>query len=119
MSDTLRISLGVDHGISIERKLQKQFSTRQFLGSKKEESRNWQIVIKNNKTQKIRISVFDQVPVSTLEEIEVKADNISSGQLEPETGIIKWDFELDPSARKELELKYTVTYPKNRKLLIE
>lgn len=119
MSDTLRISLGVDHGISIERKLQKQFSTRQFLGSKKEESRNWQIVIKNNKTQKIRISVFDQVPVSTLEEIEVKADNISNGQLEPETGIIKWDFELDPSARKELELKYTVTYPKNRKLLIE
>lgn len=119
MSDTLRISLGVDHGIRIERKLQKQFSTRQFLGSKKEESRNWQIVIKNNKTQKIRISVFDQVPVSTLEEIEVKADNISNGQLEPETGIIKWDFELDPSARKELELKYTVTYPKNRKLLIE
>ncbi|GAP69557.1 conserved hypothetical protein [Bacteroidales bacterium 6E] len=119
MSDTLRISLGVDHGISIERKLQKQFSTRQFLGSKKEETRNWQIGIKNNKTQKIRISVFDQIPVSTLEEIEVKADNISNGQLEPETGIIKWDFELDPSQKKELDLKYTVTYPKNRKLLIE
>lgn len=119
MSDTLNISLGKDKGITIDREMQKQFTTKQFLGSKKEETRSWLLSVKNNKAQGIRISVFDQIPVSTLEEIEVKADNISSGKLDPETGIIEWNFQLKPAEKKELDLKYSVRYPKNQTLTIE
>jgi len=119
MSDTLNISLGKDKGISIEREIQKQFTTKKFLGSKKEETRSWLLSIKNNKQQEIKISVFDQIPVSTLEEIEVKADNISNGKTDPETGIIEWNFQLRPTEKKELNLMYTVRYPKNRTLTIE
>ncbi|HOY50898.1 MAG TPA: DUF4139 domain-containing protein, partial [Prolixibacteraceae bacterium] len=119
MSDTLNISLGKDKGITIDREMQKQFTTKQFLGSKKEETRSWLLSVKNNKAQGIRISVFDQIPVSTLEEIEVKADNISSGKLDPETGIVEWNFQLKPAEKKELDLKYSVRYPKNQTLTIE
>jgi uncharacterized protein (TIGR02231 family) len=119
MSDTLNISLGKDKGIAIDREMQKQFTTRQFLGSKKEETRGWLLSVKNNKSQEIKISVFDQIPVSTLEEIEVKTDNISNGKPDPETGIIEWNFQLKPAEKKELDLKYTVRYPKNRNLTIE
>jgi uncharacterized protein (TIGR02231 family) len=119
MSDTLNISLGKDKSITIEREMQKQFTTKQFLGSKKEETRAWLLSVKNNKPQGVKIAVFDQIPVSTLEEIEVKADNISNGKLDPETGIIEWNFQLKPAEKKALDLKYSVRYPKNRTLTIE
>ena len=119
MSDTLTISLGKDKGVSIKREIQKQFTTRQFLGNKKEETKTWLISIKNNKQQNINISLLDQIPVSTLEEIEVKPINISNGKLDSETGIIKWDFQLKTTEKKDIDLKYSVQYPKFRTLIIE
>jgi len=119
MSDTLTISLGKDKGVSIKREIQKQFTTKQFFGSKKEETKAWLISIKNNKQQNINISLSDQIPVSTLEEIEVKPVNISNGKLDSETGIIRWDFQLKPTEKKDIDLKYSVRYPKFRTLLIE
>jgi hypothetical protein len=119
MSDTLTISLGKDKGVSIKREIQKQFTTRQFLGNKKEETKTWLISIKNHKQQNINISLSDQIPVSTLEEIEVKQINISNGKLDSETGIIKWDFQLKPTEKKDIDLKYSVQYPKFKTLIIE
>jgi hypothetical protein len=119
MSDTLTISLGKDKGVTIKREIQKQFTTKQFLSSKKEETKAWLISIKNNKQQNINISLSDQIPVSTLEEILVKPINISNGKLDTETGIIKWDFQLKPTEKKDIDLKYSVQYPKFRTLVIE
>jgi len=119
MSDTLTISLGKDKGVTIKREIQKQFTTKQFLGNKKEETKTWLISIKNNKQQNINISLSDQIPVSTLEEIEINPINISNGKLDSETGIIKWDFQLKTTEKKDIELKYSVRYPKFRTLIIE
>ena len=119
MSDTLTISLGKDKGVSIKREIQKQFTTRQFLGNKKEETKTWMISVKNNKQQNIKISLSDQIPVSTLEEIEINPINISNGNLDSETGIIKWEFQLKPTEKKDVDLKYSVKYPKFRTLIID
>lgn len=119
MSDTLTISLGKDKGVSIKREIQKQYTTKQFLGSKKEETKTWLISIKNNKQQSIKISLIDQIPVSTLEEIEVNPVNISNGKLDAESGIIKWEFQLNSLEKKDLDLKYSVRYPKFRTLIVE
>jgi hypothetical protein len=119
MSDTLTISLGKDKGVSIKREIQKQFTTKQFLGNKKEETKTWLISIKNNKQQNINITLSDQIPISTLEEIEVNPINISNGKLDSETGIIKWEFQLKPTEKKDVDLKFSVRYPKFRTLIIE
>jgi hypothetical protein len=119
MTDTLTISLGIDKGISISRESQKQFTTRQFIGSKKEETRSWLITVKNNKQQEINLTIYDQIPVSTLEEIEVTPLNLSDGKLNAETGRVKWEFLVNPAEKKEMNLKYSVKYPKFRKLVIE
>lgn len=119
MSDTLTISLGKDKGVSIKREIQKQYTTKQFLGSKKEETKTWLISIKNNKQQNINITLSDQIPVSTLEEIEVNPISISNGKLNTETGIIKWEFQLKPIEKKDIDLKYSIKYPKFRTLNIE
>jgi hypothetical protein len=119
MSDTLTISLGQDKGVSIKREIQKQFTTKQFLGAKKEETKTWLISVRNNKQQNIKISLSDQIPVATIEEIEVTPINISNGKLDSESGIIEWEFELKPTEKKDIDLKYSVKYPKFRTLIIE
>ena len=115
----MSISLGRDKSISVNRQKVKDYTTKQFLGSKKEETRAWNITVKNNKSQKIEMVLLDQVPVSTSEEIEVNILKISGAQRNVETGEIKWDFSLEPSVKKEFELNYSVKYPKYRSLIIE
>lgn len=117
--DTLQISLGRDKNVSVNREKIKDFTTKQFIGSKKEETRAWLTTVKNNKSQEINMMILDQVPVSTLEEIEILVQKISGAKHDVESGEIKWEFTLKPKDKKELELKYSVKYPKNRKLIIE
>lgn len=117
--DTLQISLGVDKNIQIEREKITDFTSKKFIGSRKEELRNWKINIKNNKNQQISMVIFDQIPVSVNEEIKVEILNISEANHTLETGELKWIFKLNPKESKVFDLKYTVKYPKNKNLLIE
>jgi hypothetical protein len=118
-SDTLEISLGRDKKVSVNREKIRDFTTKQFIGNKKEETRTWKTTVKNNKNQEINMIVLDQVPVSTAEDIEVSVFNISGAKHEPETGEIKWKFTINPGEKKELDLKYSVKYPKSGNLIIE
>ncbi len=118
-TDTLSISLGKDKNVSVNREKVKDYTTKQFIGSKKEETRSWLTTVKNNKNQPISMIILDQAPVSTLEEIEVQIQELSAGKHDKETGEVKWEFSLEPSAKKEFTLKYSVKYPKDRKLIIE
>lgn len=118
-TDTLSLSLGQDKNVNVNREKIKDFTTRQFIGTKKEETRAWLTTVKNNKNQKIDMVIIDQIPVSTLEEIEVSTQNSLGAVENKETGEIKWEFSLEPNNKKELELKYNVKYPKSRNLVIE
>ena len=118
-SDTLEISLGRDKKVSVNREKVKDFTTKQFIGSKKEETRTWKTTIKNNKNQAINMIILDQVPLSTNADIEVNAQNISGAKQDVETGEIKWEVELKPNEKREFELKYSVKFPKNRNLVVE
>jgi uncharacterized protein (TIGR02231 family) len=117
--DTLKISLGRDKSVFVTREKSKEFVSNQFIGSKKEDTRDWLITVKNNKTQKIKMMILDQVPVSTIEEIEIELQKSSGGIQNKETGELKWEFSLDSNEMKEFSFKYSVKYPKNRTLFIE
>ena len=118
-ADTLQISLGRDKNISVKREKIKEFSTKKFIRSKKKESRGWDIDIKNNKSQQINMLLYDQVPVSTLEEIKVEVSETSGGKHHFKSGEIKWELTIGPNESKKFSLNYFVKYPKNRKLIIE
>ncbi|MBQ9471161.1 MAG: mucoidy inhibitor MuiA family protein, partial [Bacteroidales bacterium] len=64
-SDTLKVSLGVDRNIGVSREKTRDYTDKQALGSKREVQRGWRITVKNNKQQRISISVYDQIPLST------------------------------------------------------
>lgn len=118
-SDTLKIALGQDKKVSIQREKVKDFDSKQFIGNRKEVSKTWKTTIRNNKNQPINLLIFDQIPVSTNKEIEVITKNISNGKHNKETGEVKWEFTLQPSQKQELDLEYTVKFPKNKILYID
>ncbi|MCE4563034.1 DUF4139 domain-containing protein [Maribellus sp. CM-23] len=118
-SDTLQVSLGKDKNVSVTRELKKEYTARRFIGANKEETRYWETLVKNNKSSEISMMILDQIPVSTLAEIEVEVLDISGGKLDKESGEVKWEFDLHAGKSKEMNLKYSVKYPKSKKLLLE
>ena len=117
--DTLDISLGRDKKISVSRDKVKEMTSRQLIGSKKEESYGWKITVRNNKNKPINLVVLDQVPVSENSEIEVAVQQLSGAKPDTETGEVKWEFVLQPNEKRELDLKYSVKFPKNKYLVID
>jgi len=118
-SDTLNISLGNDRDIIVKREEDKKFSSTKFLGSKKETTRSWKITVRNNKSAKIKIDLFDQIPVTTNSEIEISDVDLNGGKLDAETGKVTWNLNLSPGEQVEKILSYTVKHPKNKRLVIE
>jgi hypothetical protein len=117
--DTLDVSLGRDKNVSVQREKIKEYTTQRFLGSKTETTRAWKITVRNNKSQAVSMLLFDQIPVSTNQEIEVSAETLSDASLTTETGELKWKLTLPPSERKELNFSYKVKYPKGKTLIVE
>ncbi len=118
-SDTLHFSMGRDQSIRVQRTKVSESSTRRFFGSNQEQTLKWRISVKNNRKESVNITVFDQAPISRNTSIEVIMDELSDGQFDKKTGIIKWPLQLKPGEQRDLILQYKVKYPKNRRLTIE
>jgi hypothetical protein len=117
--DTLIFSLGKDNNVLIYRDIQRQNTGKKILSTKKEETRAWTISVKNNKLQEIQLVLIDQVPVSTMDEIEVITEEKSVGQQDAATGIITWTLSIPSAQKKEVTLRYLVKYPKGKVLTVE
>jgi len=119
ISDTLSLSLGRDKSVGVNREKIKELTSWKLIGSKKEETRAWKISVKNNKSQAINMVLLDQVPVPTIEELELDIKELSGGRRNKESGEIKWILELEPQENKELELKFSLKYPKYQTVILE
>ncbi len=119
LTDTLTISLGTDNSILVKREKRQDFTSRKVLGSNKTETYSFLITIRNNKSTSIRITVNDQIPVSSNSGIEVDALELSGGRHNSQTGEIKWDLSVKPQETKQLVLTYSVKYPKDKTVVLE
>jgi len=119
ISDTLTISLGRDKSVSVNREKIKDLTSWKLIGNKKEDTRAWRISVKNNKTQAIHMVLLDQVPVPTIEELELDVKDLSGGKRDEATGEIKWMLNIKPKDSKEVDLRYTLKYPKNQNIILD
>jgi uncharacterized protein (TIGR02231 family) len=119
LKDTLTVSLGTDNSILVKREKRQDFTSRKVLGSNKTETYSFLITIRNNKTNPIRITVNDQIPISSNSGIEVDAVELSGGKHNSQTGEIKWDLEIKPQETRQLILTYSVKYPKDKTIILE
>lgn len=119
LTDTLLVSLGTDNSILIKREKRQDFTSKRVLGSNKTETFSFLITIRNNKTVPVKITVNDQIPVSSNSGIDVESIDLSGGRHNSQTGEVRWDLELNPQESKQLVLTYSVRYPKDKTVILE
>lgn len=119
LQDTLNISLGRDRNIVIGREKNEQFSKSRSLGSNVIETRGFRIVVRNKKSLPVRLTLFDQIPVSVVSDIIVSPLVTSDGQIDNKTGKVTWELNIEPQQQRELTFQYEVKYPKREKVILE
>jgi len=119
--ETFYVNLGVDRGVRIRRDKTLDKVQETFFGKF---DRNtivrelvYKITIENLKDQKTEIHLLDAVPVSRTDRIEVKDLNIApepdDRNYQDREGVMRWILTLNPKEKKEIEVRFTVTYPKD------
>jgi hypothetical protein len=103
----------------VKREKRKDFTSRKVIGSNKTENYSFLLTIRNNKATPVKITVNDQIPVSSNSAIVVEASELTGGILNAETGVVKWDIDIKPQEKRELILSYSVKYPKNQNIILE
>jgi uncharacterized protein (TIGR02231 family) len=119
LSDTLVLSLGTDNSILVKREKRKDFTSKKVIGANKTDIFSFLITIRNNKATGIKISLNDQIPVSSNSSISVDAQELSGGKLNTQTGEVKWDLDIKSQETKQIILTYSVKYPKDRNIILE
>lgn len=117
--DTLSISLGRDRGIAINREKIDQFSRKRFVGNNVDEARGYRIIVKNNKSQNINLTLLDQVPISIVNDISVNIRELGKATKNEDTGILTWKLRLAPAEQETVEFQYEVRYPRKERVILD
>jgi uncharacterized protein (TIGR02231 family) len=119
LTDTLTVSLGTDNSILVKREKRKDFTSKKVIGANKTETYSFLITIRNNKSNSVKITLNDQIPLSSNSGITVEALELTGGMQNQQTGEIKWDLEIKPQETKQIILTYSVKYPKDKTIILE
>jgi Domain of unknown function (DUF4139)/N-terminal domain of unknown function (DUF4140) len=111
-NDTLRISLGIDKGIVVQRTKLKEYAKKQFWGDKQSDERAYEIAIRNRKAQPINIIIEDHFPLSAQKEISVERIDAKDAKIDDNTGKLTWKQTIEPSKERKFVLHYKIKYPK-------
>jgi Domain of unknown function (DUF4139) len=113
--DTLFVSIANNEKIDIKRTI--MGNTKKIVGKKVLEFRSYKIEFRNPKKVALKMKVQDLIPTSKDGQIELEILESSDAEIDFTRGRLAWNFRLKPKEKKVLEVKYNVTYPKNRIIL--
>ena len=119
ITDTMSLSLGRDRNIVVKREKNMEFNKRKFFGTKRTDTRAWDIEIKNKKSIPIHLIIEDQYPISKEEQIQVDLLEYTEATIDPESHILKWELDLNAFEEAEIAFSYSVKYPKVRTVYLE
>ena len=114
--DTLNLTLGRDKRVVIKKEKTVDYSSTKFLGSNKVQKFSYELTVKNNKKDTVRMMLKDQYPLSTNKEIEVELVENGGASVNSELGVLTWKLQLPPGEVKKVRFSYTVKYPKDKLL---
>lgn len=114
--DTLNLTLGRDKRVVIKKEKLIDYSSTKFLGSNKLQKFTYELTVKNNKKDTVRMMLKDQYPLTTNKEIEVELLDEDGASVNSEIGVLTWKLQLAPGEVKKLRFSYSVKYPKDKVL---
>jgi uncharacterized protein (TIGR02231 family) len=108
-NESFELSVGVDDGVKLTRKLEEK---REEMGALRKVHYHFTIKATNLKNEKVKLSIYDLIPVSQESDIEVMLmeGTTRHASLDKE-GKIQWVVELDKGQSTEIALKYRVYHP--------
>jgi uncharacterized protein (TIGR02231 family) len=114
----LTLTLGVDKRIAVKREKMKEYSSAGLFGNDVRQEFAYQMTVRNNRNEVIRMVLKDQYPISTLREItvELSKDTTTPTINLTELGVITWEYDMQPGETSTFKLVYSVKYPKGRTL---
>jgi len=124
-SEEFDLYLGIDENVKVKREiLEKKVDETLIAGipsRTKKTTFKYKLTVENYKSKKIKVKLFEAIPVSEDDRIKIKIDEIS---LEPDKedwedrkGIWLWELELEPQQKQEIFYAFTLEHP--RDMLIE
>ncbi len=116
--EDMNLSLGIDEGIKLEKKLLKKFTEYSGVFSKDTQiNYEYAIDIVSSKDKEIGINISDNFPVSRNEQIRIAIESPKKEEAKiSDDGIISWDLRLKPNEKKTLKIKFKVEHPKNLRI---
>ncbi|MHC5200994.1 DUF4139 domain-containing protein [Myroides sp. LJL119] len=114
--DVLSLNLGKDPRVQVSRKLIKDKAGSRLLSGKKIDSYLYEIIVKNNKSKDVSITIQDQFPISSNTDIEISITQRDGAMVDQEKGLFTWDLKLDADQSKTLRFGYDIKYNKDQKL---
>jgi uncharacterized protein (TIGR02231 family) len=115
-TDTVKLSLGKDRGIVVNRKKLKDKTKERILADEKTVSVTYEITIRNTKSSSVTLDLYDQIPVSSDPNIKVSLINGDGSELTDESGMLSWKMNLKSMESKKLRFSYEVKMPKSAHL---
>lgn len=90
---------------------------KNISSSNKEQQYAYQFTVRNNKNEKIRLRIKDQIPVSTDKQIIINMINKGGAIYDEKTGDLTWDIIVDANETKKIDFSFKVNSLKNKILL--
>lgn len=116
MSDTLDLSLGRDNGIYVTRKKTDDDEKIKALSNEKIKTVTYEIAIKNYKAGSINLTIEDQLPITTNEDIKVELLTSSKAEYNNDDGMLIWKYDIGAKETKKLSFSYSMKYHKDKQL---
>jgi uncharacterized protein (TIGR02231 family) len=117
VSDTLLLSFGRDEKIKVRRDKLLDLTATKYIGSSKKQTMAYEISIRNTKSTPVNIDVLDQIPLTTVSEIEVELLETSGAVYTKDIGKLNWKIDLKPGETRKVKFVYSVKYPKDKVII--
>jgi hypothetical protein len=114
----LDLPLGADENIRIKHNITPKQKKDGLLNQNETTAYSVKIEVGNYKDNPIQIRVFDLIPKTNNDEIDIEyLESSHKFASEPNAnGVLYWDVEIQAGKTETITLKYSITRPKNWKL---
>ncbi len=113
--------LGADDNVKVKRELLEKKVDETIIGSilspVKKANFKYKLTVENYKSRKVKVKLFEAIPVSQDDRIKVKVNQVS---LEPKVkdwkdrkGIWLWELELEPKQKQEITYSFIIEHPRD------
>ncbi len=118
-ADTLTLSLGRDKNIIAMRQGNRELNDKRIIGNNVRETQAWDLSLRNNRPDSVKVILYDQYPVSELKSVQVELKSHDGAKINDKTGELRWEVMLAPASRGELRFVYEVRYPQGNAALLK